>query len=248
MTGNGGTPRRVPERRPERPPQKRQQKTDDKSPLLELLSEYLSPAAIKENLRRFFAYLGQTARGVGMSIFYSRERFICGAVCAVLMIIAAMLQTTVFSTIRPFGGVPDILLTFVIALAVTEGERWGAVWGIVCAVVIESLGTAEPTALPFLYMLCGYAAGALCRSRLTEGAAVRALLTVSSLVPRALLTAVLALTGPLTVTFSDLMTKIVLPEAGATLLLAAPVHFITYLCVKPFHHTRAEMVERRKDV
>ena len=63
-------------------------------------------------------------------------------ISAGLLIFFALLQTTIFARFRPFGAVPDLMLPLVIAIGMTEREKWGAVFGVAAAFVIESLGGA----------------------------------------------------------------------------------------------------------
>ncbi len=183
--------------------------------------------------------------GIGTGISMSKERILCGVVTFAVMMVLALLQTTLFSRIKPFGSVPDLMLSFTVALAVTEGRRWGAVWGIVAAVFIESLNVPNVFILPILYMMVGYFSGVICRHYLTESFAVRGLLAVAVLPLRGVFTAIYALSSPLHMTAGEIFFDIVLPEAASTLLLSVPVHIIVYFCMKPFHHTRAEMVSER---
>lgn len=193
--------------------------------------------------------LVQWAKGslhnLGLHIFYSRERIFCGVVCTLLMIFFALLQTTVFSAVRPFGAVPDLMISFVLALAVTEGEKWGAIFGIAAAVIIESLGLTEVTLLPLLYMPIGFFCGVLCRYYFTGSAAVRCVMTLSVLPLRAVFTAVYIILSPMVITFGEATLQIVLPELLATLAISVPVHLIMYICLRPFHRTRAEMVSEK---
>lgn len=175
-------------------------------------------------------------------VFYARERVLCGAVCAVLLIFFALLQTTVFSALRPLGAIPDLMISFVAALAVTEGRKWGAVYGIIAAVVIDALSAPGVVILPLIYMPIGFFCGIICRYYLTGGPAVRAVISFAVLIPRGIVTAVLAVISPLYATAGEIFFEIVIPEAAATLFLAAPVHLVVFLCLRPFHRTRAEMV------
>lgn len=224
------------------PPQK---KRGDDNELVELFRDIFS----KENFRTGMANLSARLR-VGVSnfithVFLSKERILCGTVTAVMLLLLALLQTTLFSAITPFGAIPDLMLSFVLALSVTEGRRWGAVWGIVAGVVIESLGVPEFYLMPLLYMLTGYFGGVICRHYLSETAAVRAVLAVGVIPLKGMFTAVYTVLSPISITPAEAFFDVILPEAGATLLLAAPVHILVYLCLRPFHHTRADMVSER---
>lgn len=238
---NGNPPKRRPPQKPT-PPQKRR---GDENELLESFRDLFS----RENFKAAWASLTARMR-IGISsflthVFLSKERILCGTVTAVLLLLLTLLQTTLFSKITPFGAIPDLMLSFVLALSVTEGRRWGAVWGIIAGVVIESLGVPEFYLMPLLYMLTGYFGGVICRHYLSETAAVRAVLAVGVIPLKGLFTAVYTVLSPISITPAEAFLEIILPEAGATLLLAAPVHLLVYLCLRPFHHTRADMVSER---
>lgn len=200
---------------------------------------------LRERARILLLRIASAVRSFGMAAFYSRERILCGAVCALALVFSALLQSTVFSTLRPFGAVPDIMLLFTVALSVTEGPKWGAVWGIVAAVIIEALSLPEIMLLPLLYMLAGFFCGLLCSRRLLGTAPVRAVLTLGVIPFKGILTAVYMAISPLPVTAAEVFFEVVLPEAAATLLLAAPIHMLMYLCLRPFHRTRAEKVSEK---
>jgi len=202
------------------------------------------PHILRALFRRFLMRAGEMLRTFGLRVFYGRERILCGTTVAVLMILFALIQTTLFSTLRPFGAIPDMMISFVVATAISEGRKFGAVYGIVAAVIIESLGYSPVMLLPTLYMLIGFTVGVLCRLYITDSIVVRTLITLSVLPLRAIFTAIYTALSPISATAGEALLGIILPEAAATLLLAPPVHLIVYLCMRPFHRTRAEKVER----
>lgn len=213
--------------------------------LRELLRELFSKENLAQKLRLLRVKAKQLIGGALSAVFLARERIFCGAVTCAILVFLALLQTTLFSTLRPFGAIPDLMLSFVIALAVTEGRKWGAAWGIVAAVVIESLSVPDVYLLPLLYMPLGYFCGILCRHFLTGSAAVRAVITIGAIPLKGVFTAIYMTVSPISATPGEIFLEVVLPEAAATLTLAAPIHLLVYLCMKPFHHTRAEMVSER---
>lgn len=217
----------------------------EENEFVEFLRELFEPDNLKDRWTLIKAKLKLFLGNLISNIFLAKERIICGVVTGVILIFLALLQTTLFSTLKPFGSVPDLMLSFTLALSVTEGRRWGAVWGIVAAVVIESLNVPSVYLLHLLYMPVGYFGGVICRHFLTESFAVRAVLAVAVLPLKGVFTAIFAVMSPLYATAGEIFFDIVLPEAAATLLLAAPVHILVYFCMKPFHHTRADMVSER---
>ena len=199
---------------------------------------------IKSFIRKNLTHAGELLRAFGLRVFYGRERILCGTVCALLMIFFALTETTLLSTLRPFGAIPDLMLSFVAAVAISEGRKFGAVYGIIAAIIIESLGHSPVMLLPTLYMLTGFTVGVLCRLYISDSILVRLLITLSLLPFRAVFTAIYTALSPINATAGEAFVRIILPELAATLLLALPVHLIVYLCMKPFHRTRADKVER----
>ncbi len=164
-------------------------------------------------------------------------------ICIGLILFFALLQTTVFARFRPFGVIPDLMLPLVIAISMTEGEKWGASLGLAAAFVIESLGSTGVTLLPLLYAAAGYFAPIVTTLYFTDSLPVRAMYTAVSGVGRAVIT---LLYLSLTVTDFHLIRlcgDIVLPEYAATCLTAVLPHLAVRLCLRPFHKSRAERME-----
>ena len=164
------------------------------------------------------------------------------SVCTVLMLLLALLQTTLFARFRPFGAIPDLMLPFVVAVAMTEGERWGAVFGIAAAFLIESLGSVGVSLLPLLYMPAGYFCPLVTKLYLRDSAPVRLIYIAVCGVGRAVMTLILLSVNVRDFSFPLLMKEVVLPEYASTFLLSVPVHLAVYAALRPFHKTRAERV------
>lgn len=164
------------------------------------------------------------------------------AVCAALTILFALLQTTIFARFRPFGSIPDLMLALVIAIGMTEGEKWGAVWGLICAFIIESLGASGVSLLPLLYMPAGFFCPVVTGLYFTDTPPVRLIFTAVTGLGRALITLVYL---ALTVTEFELprlLSSVVFPEFASTFVMALPVHLLVYLALRPFHKSRSERV------
>lgn len=166
-----------------------------------------------------------------------------GAVCALLIAVFSLIQTTLFTRFRPFGAVPDLILPLVIAIAMTERERWGAVIGLIAAFVIESLGGSRLTLLPLLYMPSGYICGLLTIYYFRDSAAVRALYTGVSSLARALFTLITLVMTTADISLVTAIAGVILPELAANLLFAAIPHFAAYLALRPFNKSRDAKVQ-----
>ena len=122
----------------------------------------------------------------------------------------------------------------------TEKERWGAVFGVIAAFVIESLGGSTVTLLPLLYMPVGYFCGILTTHYFRDAFSVRGLYTLVTSAARSLFTL-----SALAMTLSDFnlltcLLSVVLPEFLATVLFAILPHLAAKAALRPFHLTRDE--------
>lgn len=163
-----------------------------------------------------------------------------GAVCGGLILLFAVLQTTLFARFCPFGAIPDLMLPLVIAIAMTEGEKWGAVCGIVSAFVIEAIGSSGAALLPLLYAAAGYFCPIITAQYLTDSLPVRALYTAASGIGRSLTTLIYLALYVTDFRLGYLLGTVILPEYAASLCLAILPHLTVRLCLHPFHRSRAE--------
>jgi hypothetical protein len=163
---NSGRPGGIPRQRPERSPRQENTVPEEKQP---------------ENLL-------EKINGWRLGISIEIEPIIRGLVCLLLISFFALLQTTLFARFCPFGAIPDLMLPLVIAIAMTEDEKWGAVCGIAAAFVIEAIGSSGAALLPLLYAAAGYFCPIITALYLTDSPPVRALYTAVSGIGRSFMT------------------------------------------------------------
>jgi rod shape-determining protein MreD len=79
-----------------------------------------------------------------------------GVKAAVLLFVAAIMQVSIFSQAHVLGGVPDLLLVTLVAIALLRGTIVGAVGGFVAGLLVDtaSLGRLGLTSL--VLTLAGY--------------------------------------------------------------------------------------------
>jgi rod shape-determining protein MreD len=72
-----------------------------------------------------------------------------GVKAALLLFVAAILQVSIFSQVHVLGGVPDILLVTLVALALLRGSIVGAIGGFFAGLLVDTatLGTLGLTSL-----------------------------------------------------------------------------------------------------
>lgn len=164
-------------------------------------------------------------------------------VCFIIIIFLALIQTTLFARYRPFGAVPDLILPAIIAISMTEREKWGAVFGLIGAFIVESLGGSTVTLLALLYMPSGYLCGLLTIYYFRDSAAVRAIFTSVALLIRVMLSAIVIFATSGDANLVDVLKLSILPEYISSAVFAAIPHLIVYLALKPFNKSRAEKVK-----
>ncbi len=201
-----------------------------------------STSTVKNAADAFFKKIVDKIYTARMSVSIDVADLFRGAVVGLLILLFAMLQTTVFSRFKLFGAVPDLMLSLVIAIGVTEGERWGAVVGLICAVLIESIGGSGITLLPLLYVPAGFATGILGTFYYKDSIPVRTIYSASAGLLRSVITVICTLLAYEKVSFGLMMTKIVVPEYFSTLLTSVIPHVVTFFALKSFHKSRAERV------
>ncbi len=208
----GSNGHRVPPRRQPRP-------TDDP------YGEHSRPVQDNEPVADTFL---EKLNGWRLGISIEMEPIIRALVCLILISFFALLQTTLFTRFRPFGAVPDLMLSLVVAVAMIAREKWGAVCGLLAAFVIESLGGATVTILSILYMPTGYIVGLLSVYYFRDGPAVRAMYTGVTAAARCLFTLVILFMSTSNVSIPSAFVHAVFPEFFSTVLFA----FLPHLAVK----------------
>ena len=167
-------------------------------------------------------------------------------ITAALVVFFAITETTFAARFPLFGETPDLMLGLVIAVAMTEGEQFGAVTGLFAGLIIDALGTAGTLPLSaLLYVPVGYAVGVLTENYFTGRWPVRVLYTLAAGLPRMLLAVIVLRAGNTvlsTVSGWQMFTEILLPGYASTAVTAVLPHFAAWLSLRAFHKTRAERI------
>ena len=87
-----------------------------------------------------------------------------GVSLALLILLGAVLQTSIFGKLTYIGAIPDLMLCIVTCVAYFNGRHNGAITGIAAGALIEAMASSGIVLLPLFYMLFGYIAGHYARA------------------------------------------------------------------------------------
>ena len=186
-------------------------------------------------------------RGWRLNLSINSETLVKIIILAALLVLFSLIETTIFTKFKPFGAVPDLILPLVIAVAMSEREKWGAIFGVIAAFVIESLGGSSLTLLPILYMPIGYLVGILNVHYFRDSFATRALYTVVSSFARSVFTLIALFSTAGGINVLTAFTDVFFPEILCNILFAALPHILAKACLAPFHKSRDARV-KTKDI
>jgi rod shape-determining protein MreD len=79
-----------------------------------------------------------------------------GLKAAVLLFVAAILQVSIFTQVHILGGVPDILLVTLVAVALLRGSMIGAVGGFFAGLLVDTATLGQLGLTSLLLTVAGY--------------------------------------------------------------------------------------------
>ncbi len=163
--------------------------------------------------------------------------------CAGLLLLFALMETTLFTRIQPLGATPDLMIGLTVAVAVTEREKWGAVFGLAAGFVIESL-SSRTTGLPLLFTITGFTVGAVVSEYFRDSVATRALFTVAAAAVRAVMT-VVTVASINDATLPAIISQAAVPEFLGTVLFSPIPHVVAKLALHRFNKSREERTHKK---
>lgn len=194
-------------------------------------------------IERFVRFIHDKIYLKRMAISVDVECLIKGAVTGALILVFALLQTTVLSRVAPFGATPDLMLSLFIAISATEGEKWGSVSALIGGYLICALGSTGGEVILLLYVGVSIAVGLFGRYSYRDSVPVRAIYTVCACLIKTVFTVILMLVTYDSVSAGVILGSVVIPEFFSTLIAAPITHVAAWLCMKPFNKSRAERVD-----
>ena len=141
------------------------------------------------------------------------------------LLLAVVIQTSLLSRIKPFGGVPDIILPSIVCISMYCGCYAGAVTGICAGFVTDALGATGYSLLPLIYFLVGYLFGYYVKVLNVKGYLPYLVGALIGIGVRMITTLILTLLSASEFRLSVFMTSTALPEMLATAIFSLAVYF-----------------------
>lgn len=158
-------------------------------------------------------------------------------VFAPAIFLLAVTQCSFFSSLYFLPATPDLILGFVVAVAMLDSQHSAAVCGIGAGFVIDAIGTTGISFSPLFYMLCGVFCAILSTKMLPSFLSWVVELSVFTVV-KAFFTIFNVYIANSNAPFGRVLLNTVLPEMLCTLIICLPIFFVVKLCMIPIDSKR----------
>ena len=163
----------------------------------------------------------------------ARSRLVVfGVSLAVLLLVGAVLQTSVFGKLTYIGAVPDIMLCIVLCISYFNGRHNGAITGLAAGALIETMASSGIVLLPLFYMVFGYTTGHYARAIQPKRFIPYLLYLMFALILRAGVTILYACLTYQSIHLVQFLVRAVLPEMLATAIAGICLYFPLMLFCK----------------
>ena len=163
----------------------------------------------------------------------ARSRLVVfGVSLALLILVGAVLQTSVFGKLTYIGAVPDLILCIVLCVSYFNGRHHGAITGLAAGALIEMIASSVIVLLPLFYMVFGYMAGHYARAVQPKRFIPYLFYLMFALLLRAGLTILYACLIYQNIHLVQILIHAVLPEMLATTIAGVCLYFPLMLFCK----------------
>ena len=148
---------------------------------------------------------------------------------AVMLVVAALLQTTVAPNIRILGANPDFALIIIVCVALMKGSETGAVFGFLIG-MLTAIALMEPFGLSaFVFVLVGYFAGRYAETADLSAGFAPLLTTFAATLVANTLFAMAQFLLERQVPIGFFLGRVLIPSLIINTLLAAPLYLVVRL-------------------
>ena len=154
---------------------------------------------------------------------------------AVLLFVAAIMQVSIFAQVHVLGGVPDVLLVMLVAVALLRGAIMGAVGGFFAGLLVDTASLGQLGLTSLVLTVAGYWLGrygeTTGRDRFHAPFLSVAVVTILYSLGLLLVHFVLGERAP-----AGAMLRGLLPAIALNLILTAPVYALVRRLLRPLDH------------
>ena len=155
-----------------------------------------------------------------------------GVKAAVVLFLAAILQVSIFTQVHVLGGVPDLLLVMLVAVALLRGSMFGAIGGFFAGLLVDTATLGQLGLTSLVLTIAGYWIGrygeTTGRDRAHAPFLSVAVVTVLYSLGLLLVHFVLGEPAP-----AGPIARGLLPAIGMNLILTAPVYALARRLLRP---------------
>lgn len=152
-----------------------------------------------------------------------------------LTLFFSLLQITLIPRYPIFGVSPDVVLSCVLAAAMFEGAKFGAVTGVAAGFFIDAVGSIGLSLSPLLYCVFGYVTGICAEFLFRRGVLSFTMAAVVGYFLRGFATIILVAAAWTTYSTTFVFLRVVLPEIALSILFSYPVYLFFRLLAGRFH-------------
>lgn len=145
-----------------------------------------------------------------------------------LILFFSLIQVTLVPRYPIFGVSPDLVLSCVIAAAMFEGAKFGAVTGVISGFFIDAIGSVGLSLSPLIYCVFGYVVGICAELIFRRGLLSFFMCAVGGYFLRGFATIILVSAAWNTYSTTFVFLRVVLPEIALSVLFS----FVIYPCFR----------------
>ena len=149
-----------------------------------------------------------------------------------LILLLAAAECSFFSALKPMGATPDLILGFVVALALTSTLEETAVCAVVGGYIIDALGGVGLSFSAFFYLLVGVSIGIMGK-KFMQSFPSYAVLLIPACVLGGIYTCVEVILFYGSIPTISALIKLVLPEILVGYIFCLPIYFIVKVSSLP---------------
>ncbi len=156
----------------------------------------------------------------------------------VFIFLTAAFQSSFFGAAGFFGSVPDLVLCAVLAVAISDGEKSGAICGIAGGVLTGAMGGGGTAFLPLFYCLIGYFAGYIASRTIRKNLISWTVYIVPAAFLRMCYGALYMAVAGDQAHFGRILSSMLLPEFVLTVVFSYLIYFVSFIVMLPLRSGR----------